>query len=43
VNRGLISEPAAPFGGIKPCGLGKEGGCEGIDEYLEHKYVGVDW
>lgn len=43
VNRGLISDPAAPFGGVKRSGLGKEGGYEGIDEYLEHKYVGVDW
>jgi len=43
VNRGLISDPAAPFGGIKRSGLGKEGGYEGIGEYLDCKYVGVDW
>lgn len=42
VNRGLISDPAAPFGGFKHSGLGKEGGFEGIDEYLRHKYYGVE-
>ncbi|MFC7446370.1 NAD-dependent succinate-semialdehyde dehydrogenase [Rhodococcus daqingensis] len=39
VNRGVISDPAAPFGGVKQSGLGSEGGTEGIDEYLNTKYV----
>ena len=43
VNRGVISDPAAPFGGTKASGLGREGGFEGIEEYLERKYVGVSW
>lgn len=43
VNRGLISDPAAPFGGVKHSGLGREGGDEGIHEFLETKYVAVDW
>lgn len=43
VNRGLISDPAAPFGGVKQSGLGREGGFEGIYEYLETKYVGLNW
>jgi succinate-semialdehyde dehydrogenase/glutarate-semialdehyde dehydrogenase len=43
LNRGLISDPAAPFGGIKQSGLGREGGFEGIDEYLETKYVAASW
>lgn len=43
INRGLISDPAAPFGGTKESGLGREGGFEGIEEYLERKYVGVAW
>lgn len=42
VNRGVISDPAAPFGGFKQSGLGKEGGFEGLDEYLRRKYYGVD-
>jgi succinate-semialdehyde dehydrogenase/glutarate-semialdehyde dehydrogenase len=42
INRGVISDPAAPFGGFKTSGYGKEGGREGIDEYLRYKYVGVD-
>ncbi len=41
VNQGVISNPAAPFGGIKHSGVGREGGFEGIDEYLETKYVGL--
>ncbi|WP_156517458.1 aldehyde dehydrogenase family protein, partial [Rhodococcus sp. LB1] len=40
VNRGVISDVAAPFGGVKQSGLGSEGGTEGIEEYLETKYVG---
>lgn len=43
VNRGLVSDPAAPFGGVKQSGLGREGGFEGIYEYLETKYVGLNW
>ncbi|MGD8861352.1 MAG: NAD-dependent succinate-semialdehyde dehydrogenase [Myxococcales bacterium] len=39
VNTGLVSNPAAPFGGVKESGLGREGGAEGIDDYLETKYV----
>jgi len=43
VNRGFISDPAAPFGGVKLSGLGREGGSEGIHEFMETKYVAVDW
>jgi succinate-semialdehyde dehydrogenase/glutarate-semialdehyde dehydrogenase len=42
LNKGLVSNPAAPFGGVKASGFGREGGFEGIDEYLEVKYVAVD-
>jgi succinate-semialdehyde dehydrogenase/glutarate-semialdehyde dehydrogenase len=42
LNKGVISNPAAPFGGIKSSGFGREGGAEGIDEYLEVKYLGID-
>jgi succinate-semialdehyde dehydrogenase/glutarate-semialdehyde dehydrogenase len=41
VNQGIVSNPAAPFGGIKQSGFGREGGFEGIDEYLETKYVAL--
>ena len=41
LNTGLVSNPAAPFGGIKQSGLGREGGRVGIDEYLETKYVAI--
>lgn len=43
LNRGVISNPASPFGGVKQSGFGREGGSEGIDEYLEVKYVGMDF
>ncbi|GAA1799605.1 NAD-dependent succinate-semialdehyde dehydrogenase [Planosporangium flavigriseum] len=43
LNRGLISDPAAPFGGVKESGLGREGGYEGIEEYLETTYVATQW
>lgn len=43
LNRGVISNPAAPFGGVKESGLGREGGFTGIDEFLETKYVGVSF
>lgn len=41
VNRGVISDPAAPFGGVKESGFGREGGYEGIDEYLDTKYIAL--
>jgi succinate-semialdehyde dehydrogenase/glutarate-semialdehyde dehydrogenase len=41
LNQGVISNPAAPFGGVKHSGFGREGGAEGIEEYLETKYVGI--
>jgi succinate-semialdehyde dehydrogenase/glutarate-semialdehyde dehydrogenase len=41
LNAGIVSNPAAPFGGVKQSGFGREGGAEGIDEYLETKYVGI--
>ncbi|MDX3214471.1 NAD-dependent succinate-semialdehyde dehydrogenase [Streptomyces sp. ME02-6991-2B] len=42
LNKGVVSTPAAPFGGVKQSGIGREGGAVGIDEYLEIKYVAVD-
>ena len=42
LNRGLVSNPAAPFGGVKHSGFGREGGREGINEYLEVKYVAMN-
>ncbi|MFC8047738.1 NAD-dependent succinate-semialdehyde dehydrogenase [Nocardia sp. NPDC057353] len=41
LNQGVVSNPAAPFGGVKESGLGREGGFSGIDEFLETKYIGV--
>jgi succinate-semialdehyde dehydrogenase / glutarate-semialdehyde dehydrogenase len=41
LNQGVVSNPAAPFGGVKHSGYGREGGSEGIEEYLETKYVGI--
>ena len=41
LNQAVVSNPYAPFGGIKQSGLGREGGAEGIDEFLETKYVGI--
>jgi succinate-semialdehyde dehydrogenase / glutarate-semialdehyde dehydrogenase len=41
INQGIVSNPAAPFGGVKHSGFGREGGFEGIEEYLETKYVGI--
>jgi succinate-semialdehyde dehydrogenase/glutarate-semialdehyde dehydrogenase len=43
LNRGLVSDPAAPFGGVKQSGIGREGGHEGMLEYLESKYIAVRW
>jgi succinate-semialdehyde dehydrogenase/glutarate-semialdehyde dehydrogenase len=42
INKGVISDPAAPFGGFKQSGLGREGGFAGIEEFLETKYIGVE-
>ena len=42
LNQGIVSNPAAPFGGVKHSGFGREGGPEGIEEYLEIKYVAVN-
>ena len=41
LNTGLVSNPAAPFGGVKQSGLGREGGRVGIDEFLEYKYLAI--
>jgi succinate-semialdehyde dehydrogenase/glutarate-semialdehyde dehydrogenase len=41
LNQGLVSNPAAPFGGVKASGFGREGGPEGIEEYLDLKYVAM--
>ena len=41
VNAGVVSNPAAPFGGVKMSGIGREGGFEGIEEYLSTQYVGI--
>ncbi len=43
LNRGLVSDPAAPFGGVKQSGIGREGGHEGVLDYTESKYVAVRW
>jgi succinate-semialdehyde dehydrogenase/glutarate-semialdehyde dehydrogenase len=42
LNQGVVSNPAAPFGGVKQSGFGREGGFEGIEEYLETKYVALN-
>jgi succinate-semialdehyde dehydrogenase/glutarate-semialdehyde dehydrogenase len=42
INKGIISDPAAPFGGFKQSGLGREGGFHGIEEFLEVKYIAID-
>ena len=42
INKGVISDPAAPFGGFKQSGLGREGGFAGIEEFLETKYIGIE-
>jgi succinate-semialdehyde dehydrogenase/glutarate-semialdehyde dehydrogenase len=41
INAGLITTVEAPFGGVKESGLGKEGGSQGLDDYLEIKYMAV--
>jgi succinate-semialdehyde dehydrogenase/glutarate-semialdehyde dehydrogenase len=43
LNRGVVSDPAAPFGGVKQSGLGREGSHDGLLEFLEKKYVALDW
>ena len=43
LNRGLVSDPAAPFGGTKQSGLGREGGHEGMLEFMESQYISVEW
>ena len=43
VNTGIFSDPAAPFGGVKQSGIGREGGHHGIHEFLETKYIAVQW
>ncbi|GGT65850.1 NAD-dependent succinate-semialdehyde dehydrogenase [Streptomyces atratus] len=43
LNRGLVSDPAAPFGGVKQSGLGREGGHDGLLEFLETKYIATSW
>ena len=43
INRGIVSDPAAPFGGVKQSGIGREGGREGVMEYLETQYISVHW
>lgn len=39
LNAGIVSNPAIPFGGVKESGIGREGGLEGIDEFLEQKLI----
>ena len=41
LNTGLVSNPAAPFGGVRQSGLGREGGKVGIEEFLEYKYTAL--
>lgn len=43
LNRGLVSDPAAPFGGVKQSGLGREGGHEGMMEFMETQYISASW
>jgi succinate-semialdehyde dehydrogenase/glutarate-semialdehyde dehydrogenase len=43
INRGIVSDPAAPFGGVKQSGIGREGGHEGLLEYTETKYIALEW
>jgi succinate-semialdehyde dehydrogenase/glutarate-semialdehyde dehydrogenase len=43
LNRGLVSDPSAPFGGTKESGIGREGGHEGMLEYTETKYIATSW
>ena len=43
INRGVISDPAVPFGGFKQIGLGHVGGFDGVHEFLEVNYLGINW
>lgn len=43
INRGIVSDPSAPFGGVKQAGVGREGGHWGIEEFTEPQYLAVDW
>ena len=43
INRGIVSDPAAPFGGWKQSGVGREGAHDGLLEYLETKYIAASW
>ncbi len=43
LKRGVVSDPAAPLGGTKQSGLGREGGHEGVMEYIELKYIAASW
>jgi succinate-semialdehyde dehydrogenase/glutarate-semialdehyde dehydrogenase len=43
INRGLVSDPAAPFGGMKQSGLGREGARAGLEEFTETQYLSIDW
>jgi succinate-semialdehyde dehydrogenase/glutarate-semialdehyde dehydrogenase len=43
LNRGLVSDPAAPFGGVKQSGIGREGGHDGVLDYTEPQYIAVSW
>ena len=43
LNRGVVSDPAAPFGGVKQSGLGGEGAHEGLLEFTETNYIATDW
>jgi succinate-semialdehyde dehydrogenase/glutarate-semialdehyde dehydrogenase len=43
LNRALVSDPSAPFGGMKQSGIGREGGHEGMLEYTETKYIATSW
>lgn len=43
INRGFVSDPAAPFGGLKQSGIGREGSQDGLHEFVEKKYIAVDW
>jgi succinate-semialdehyde dehydrogenase/glutarate-semialdehyde dehydrogenase len=43
LNRGIVSDPAAPFGGMKQSGIGREGAHEGLKEFLETQYISVSW